>query len=469
MAGRPASRGGDGKTYALVAFVILTVASLGAFIWQLTINKELQNRAETEKRKADKFGNPPPYYADESAARGNATTIANTMAKHLEDYASLVTGKKDMYQPAVEREARRSLRQIADANKDLVQEADTLLTAVNKLGNEYNKLKAAKAPLQAERDELAAENQQLAAGNLAARKEFEEEVAKLKEEMARVETEKDEAVSTKDKQVVELTAASEAQTEEMNKQRVDLQTRERNTEIKIARDKKLIEDYQRKIDELRPDAFDVNAILTKADGRVMRAIPGSDVIYVNLGERDKLRPGMGFEVFSPMGERVEGEYRGKASVEVVSVKGTTSECRITRQTQAKPIVEGDVVVNIAFERNRKTRFVVVGDFDLDYNDEIDWDGGERIAGLVREWGGQVVPQVDESVDFVVVGTGQLSGTELKGRPMSAVVEEMMDTRHKEFAQRKSVIDQARNLNIPVLTQTQFLYLTGERGGAFAQR
>ncbi len=91
------------------------------------------------------------------------------------------------------------------------------------------------------------------------------------------------------------------------------------------------------------------------------------------------------------------------------------------------------------------------------------------ALLVREWGGQVVPQVDESVDFVVVGTGQLSGTELKGRPMSAVVEEMMDTRHKEFAQRKSVIDQARNLNIPVLTQTQFLYLTGERGGAFAQR
>jgi hypothetical protein len=201
----------------------------------------------------------------------------------------------------------------------------------------------------------------------------------------------------------------------------------------------------------------------------MRAIPGSDVVYINLGARDKLRAGMGFEVFSPLGERIEGDYRGKASVEIVTVLDTTSEARITRQTPLKPIVEGDLLVNVAFEKNRKTRFVVRGDFDLDYDGEVDFDGAERIAGLIREWGGQVVDAVDPSVDFVVVGTGPQAPDVLRGRPVSSVVEDLITTRSKERANWQAVVDAARGWNIPVLSQTQFLYLTGERGGAFAQR
>ena len=114
-------------------------------------------------------------------------------------------------------------------------------------------------------------------------------------------------------------------------------------------------------------------ILTKADGRVLRAIPGSDVIYINLGEKDRIKSGMTFEVFSPTGGR-QRDVRGKASVEVTAALETTAECRVTRAVRGQPIVEGDVVVNIAYERDRLPRFVVRGEFDLNYDGTVDFDG-----------------------------------------------------------------------------------------------
>src|SRR5262245_15846993 len=103
----------------------------------------------------------------------------------------------------------------------------------------------------------------------------------------------------------------------MNRARTQKQSTDRETEIKFAQLEKTNSDLQKKIDELKPSAFDVNALLTAADGRIMQTIPDSDVVYINLGARDKIRAGMDFEVFSPVDEQSEtGDYRGKASVEI---------------------------------------------------------------------------------------------------------------------------------------------------------
>lgn len=467
MAVRPATRGGDGMLYGLIAFVILFVASLGAFIWQLTNNKELETKLTSANKQVRDFGEPPAYYKDEAQARGSS--VAATMDTQLKSLATLISGKVDMLPPGLEAESRRTLKQIADANPGLINANDTLLTALNKLGTGYSKKDQALSAMKAERDELATMNESISAGNMVQRKEFQEKVTELSENLARVEQEKQDAIAAKDQQFAELQSASDAQADEMNRSRAQKQATDREAEIKVARLERSNSDLQKKIDELKPSAFDVNALLTKADGRVMRAIPGSDVVYINLGSRDKIRAGMGFEVFSPLGERTEGEYRGKASVEIVTVLDTTSEARITRQTALKPIVEGDLLVNVAFEKNRKTRFVVRGDFDLDYDGEVDFDGAERVTGLIREWGGTVVAEVDPSVDFVVLGTGPQAPDVLQGRPISSVVDDLITTRSKERANWQAVVDNAHGLNIPVLTQTQFLYLTGERGGAFAQR
>src|SRR5262249_36208209 len=146
-------------------------------------------------------------------------------------------------------------------------------------------------------------------------------------------------------------AASEALTEDMNKARVREQTTARETEIRSTKLTNQIKDLQGKISELKPGSFDAKSILTKSDGLVLRAIPGSEICYIGVGKKDGIKAGMKFEVFSPFGERMTDEYRGKATIEVATVLDSTSECKITRSTPTKPIVEGDMIVNVIYEKN----------------------------------------------------------------------------------------------------------------------
>src|SRR5262245_26309630 len=196
MAVRPASRGGDGMLYGLIAFVIVSVASLGSFIWQLTNNKELENKLLSANRQVRELGNPPPYYKDEATARNS--TVADTMNTQIKALATLISGKEDMLQPGLESESRRALKQIAESSPGVINPNDTLLTAINKLGSGYGKQSQQLAALKAERDELAALNDQISAGNAAARKEFEDQVADLTTNLARIEQEKQDAIATKD-------------------------------------------------------------------------------------------------------------------------------------------------------------------------------------------------------------------------------------------------------------------------------
>ena len=94
MAVRPATRGGDGMLYGLIAFVIVSVASLGAFIWQLTNNKELDDKLKTATRQVREFGTPQQYYKDEAANRGS--NVAETMNTQIKALATLISGKEDM-------------------------------------------------------------------------------------------------------------------------------------------------------------------------------------------------------------------------------------------------------------------------------------------------------------------------------------------------------------------------------------
>jgi hypothetical protein len=278
--------------------------------------------------------------------------------------------------------------------------------------------------------------------------------------------EKMDAVEQKDTQLREMQAtldATEAQLQTCKREG----TREaREKDIEIGRLGTLIAELQKQIQSLKPGSFDPNAILTSADGRILRAIPGSDVVYVNLGAADRIKPGMGFEVYSPTRE-TSGGLRGKASLEVVTVMEETSECRVTRRVPAQPIIEGDIVVNIAFERNRQPKFVVRGDFDLDHDGVIDFNGVEQVMGIIRQWGGQVVDDLDESVDFVVIGlppAGPGFGPEEK---VSDVVRDQAVKKELERSRFRALVERAQKMFIPVITQNQFLFLTGYAGDSVA--
>jgi hypothetical protein len=171
---------------------------------------------------------------------------------------------------------------------------------------------------------------------------------------------------------------------------------------------------------------------------------------------------MGFEIYSPTRE-VSSDLRGKASIEVVTVMEDTSECRVTRRTPLQPILEGDIAANIAYERNRKPKFVVRGDFDLNYDGVIDYNGLEEVTALIQQWGGQVVDDLDESVDYVVIGLPPSVPAAATEQRASELTRAQATQKELEKSRFRALVERAQKMFIPVVTQNQFLYLIGYAG------
>lgn len=469
MAGRPASVRGGGLTglhYGLITFVVLTVASLGGFIFQLTRVKEADQRAASAERRLTRFGSPGgalgAYYENEATAR--ETGVFQVVLDAHGRLGRLVAGMQDAVAPALETKAHELLAQIAGAKPGVVSPDDPLMTAIRKLDErltqEINEHRRTADNL-AEKERLV---QQQIEQLKAARDTFEQQVAQLETQARQAREEGERRLSDKDAQVGELTRTLEAREQQMNQLRREWETERREFQLENTRKERQVAELQKTIQAVK-GSFDPEAILKKADGRVLRAIPGSDVVYVNLGSENHIKVGMPFVVFS-QAETADRELRGKAALEVTHVMESSAECRVTRSRPGQPIMEGDIVVNIAYEQGRKPKFVVRGDFDLNYDGQIDFDGLERVADIIRQWGGQVTPELDESVDFVVIGVAPLTAE--IGPNDSDIVRYQKERRLLERTQFQRLIEQARGMFIPVITQNQFLFLTGYVGDGVAR-
>jgi TolA-binding protein len=310
-------------------------------------------------------------------------------------------------------------------------------------------------------DELAAKTQaveSLTQQLKSASDTFGHQVDALKTQEQQTADEFGRKLTDKETQLSDLQSTLESREQQLQELKRGGEQERREFQVEVERRTRQIADLQKSIQTLK-GSFDPEAILKKADGRVLRAIPGSDIVYVNLGSANNIKVGMGFEVFPKL--TMAGPLRGKASLEVVTLMENSAECRVTRTTPGQPIVEGDIVVNIAFEQNRKPKFVVRGEFDLNFDGQIDFDGADRIAAIIRQWGGQVVPELDESVDYVVVGVPPREGE--VPRDASDVVRDQIERKRLERSEFRKLIDEARSMYIPVITQNQFLFLTGYAG------
>jgi hypothetical protein len=463
MAGRPFGQGGQsGLLYGVVVFAIISAASIGVFIFQLTKNKAAENRAQTAERRLEQCigrGQPPQYWVDEATAR--KSNIVAVMAEDLGKVAQLVTGGDKDVGTTILAKSEQVLSDIGARNKGTVSKSDTLLAALTRLSDMYTQAQSTADALGAEMKKLREDNGSLTARLKTQADQFEAQVASLSTQLNQTQADKSRAVEQKDTQLRDLQATLDAREQQLQKLKREGGTVSRDKDLEITRLEAVISDLQGKIKAIKPATFDPNAILTGADGRIMRAIPGSKIVYINLGAKDKIKPGMGFEIFSPTRES-GSDLRGKASVEVVTVMEETAECRVTRSTP-QPILEGDIVVNIAYERNRRPKFVVRGDFDLDYDGVTDYNGVEQITSLIRQWGGQVVDTLDESVDFVVVGLPPTGPSVAPEEKASAVVRDQAQQKELERSRFRAEIERAQKMFIPVVTQNQFLFLTGYAG------
>jgi hypothetical protein len=149
---------------------------------------------------------------------------------------------------------------------------------------------------------------------------------------------------------------------------------------------------------------------------------------------------------------------GKASIEVMRIGPSHSEARIIRKEPGHPLVQGDLLVNLVYDKSQKYNFVVYGDFDIDNDGRTSAGDGEVIRRLITQWGGNVVNDVNVNTDFVVMGKEPVVDS---APPQDDAVAQAAHQRAvQELDRYLAVRTTAVSLNIPILNQNRFLNFVG---------
>ena len=198
-------------------------------------------------------------------------------------------------------------------------------------------------------------------------------------------------------------------------------------------------------------------IALSADGKVLKILPEDNYCYINLGQADNVKPGLTFAIYPPTGIPEDGE--GKAKVVVADVFSDTSGCRIIEQDKGDPIIDGDLVANLAFDRTRTYTFVVEGAFDLYDTGRPSRENARDVEVLIQRFGGKVSDKVDIDTDFIVLGQEPLRPPKPPDVAPPQVFQVYQD-QMKIYEQYEQVKRAAAALQIPLLNANRFLAFIG---------
>jgi len=441
---RPQAAGGSNSIkIALIVFVVLTVVSLAVTIFILTKYSDMQTR--------------------ESDARNQAATAQRSLTQiqqQLERFAGLTIGESTSDIPKIQQTIdsgrRRVLHDPAMKGANFAPDAAvvTLLEGLHKQfvaqGEELNKVKG-------DWKQLSDEREQAIKTDEATRKEFTDKADELQKKYQELEQQSAKDREAWQKQVADLAHKLETAGEEAGV----LLAAERQKREATAKDLQTCEGRAKELvatlASFRPSP-DLTSALQIADGQVLRAVTGENIVYISIGERDGLKRGITFAVYSRLGG-IPADGKGKATVEVTEVFETTAECKVTSSTPNDPIVEGDVAANPVFDKSRKLNFLVAGDFDLNFDGKIDDPAGVQVTALITQAGGNVVKKLDARTDFVVLGAPPPLAVEA-GAKESPEARERAAKRADDRKTYDAIVQEARALSIPVLSRTQFLHFIG---------
>ncbi len=129
------------------------------------------------------------------------------------------------------------------------------------------------------------------------------------------------------------------------------------------------------------------------DGNVLRVDAALRRVVIDRGAKDKLFPGLRFEVFN----FDHGGYLSKGMIEVIEVDQEIATCRLLRQDDEvhQPIGPGDYIGNPVFNSKRPKVFVVAGEFK--HYDKAD------LETFIRRTGGVVADTLGPGCDYLVAG------------------------------------------------------------------
>jgi len=232
-------------------------------------------------------------------------------------------------------------------------------------------------------------------------------------------------------------------------------------ELKLAQND--LKSEKEKLSKIEPGP-DREVLAYNPDGQIILIDDQAKVVHLNIGIDDHVYQGLRFTVYD-RGTSVPEDGKGKAEIEVFDVAKTYSAARITKSELRKPILQGDIVANLIWESDRTNVFVIAGDFDLDNDGVIDYNGEEKIKTLIEKWGGTVADSIAIDTDFLVLGKQPqvLQKPTLDELDIDPRVMEVYNASLQRLNRYNGLRDQAQTLWIPVFTYERFLYFIGYKG------
>ena len=201
------------------------------------------------------------------------------------------------------------------------------------------------------------------------------------------------------------------------------------------------------------------------DGHVIE-IGGPDAtVYLDIGRKHRVVPGMTFEVFTTADQvqnNKEGKLRGKASVQVLRVTDDTSTARVTRSSANQPINRNDVLINAVYSPTYTYRMMVYGKFDVNNDGKASTGEASVIRNRIQEWGGKVIDseKVTGDLDFVVIGNPPPEPLPLSSSAGDIEVQAYTQAKN-DYDTYNRIMKEATEAKIPVLNWNRFQVLTGQ--------
>ncbi|MFO0869425.1 MAG: hypothetical protein U0935_10885 [Pirellulales bacterium] len=229
----------------------------------------------------------------------------------------------------------------AELLKVIKAKNDELVTTVEEQKKLQAQLVAAREESKKE-VELAKKGQEEASAELVKRTaDFEAERARLNDEKAKLVSQKEELAS----KLNDAVAKAERDAKQM-------QTRVETTQ-------KLNQSQREEIQRLQEHQnFEV------PDGRITYVNQRANVVMINLGSADGLRPQISFSVYD-RGENSATKAQKKAGIEVIKVlEAHLAEARIVHSETANPVLPGDLIYSPVWKAGQRLRFALTAFMDI---------------------------------------------------------------------------------------------------------
>jgi hypothetical protein len=169
------------------------------------------------------------------------------------------------------------------------------------------------------------------------------------------------------------------------------------------------------------------------DGVVISPGP-NDLLYIDLGARHGIVPGMTFAAYDarsplpPLEHFAQNNPGSKGWIEVVRADQSSSAARVLGEDLSNKPAPGDRVFNFIYRRDpqKPNHFVLAGDFT---------PGRETIANLIGQWRGVVDNKVTNKTTYVILGQA----------PPDQAAQKAYRAARKD----------AESMNIPVIDESRF--------------